>query len=292
MVRAVIGDAFKYEHPLKHYTSFGVGGSADVFAEPANILQLQEVLRYGMDQGLDISVLGKGSNVLVPDSGVRGLVVHLSGQFFNRIERRAPGVVVGGGGVSLPRLVRKATDWGLEGLEPLVGVPGSLGGAMAMNAGGKYGTIGSYVKGVTAIGYDGELCHYERGEISFGYRSSSLSRVIVLEVELELRRGSRDAILNRMLDIFQEKRRVQPLTSKSAGCIFKNPKGYSAGALIDKLGLKCMRIGDAMVSSKHANFIINLGSATAAQIIELIYRIRNEVKRRFGLVLDMEIKVW
>ncbi|MFQ5956928.1 MAG: UDP-N-acetylmuramate dehydrogenase [Candidatus Brocadiales bacterium] len=292
MVRATIEDICKYEHPLKHYTSFRVGGCADVFVEPTDILQLQEVLRYGTDQGLDISILGGGSNILVSDSGVRGVVVHLTGQFFNSIKRVGPEVVVGGGGVSLPRLVRKATDWGLEGLEQLVGVPGSLGGAVAMNAGGKYGAIGSHVKGVTAIDYGGGLHCYEKGQISFDYRSSSLSNQIILEVELELRRGNRGAISSRMLDIFQEKRKTQPLSSRSAGCVFKNPKGYSAGALIDKLGLKCMKVGDAMVSSKHANFIINLGSATAAQILELIHRIMDEVKRRFGLTLDMEIKLW
>lgn len=291
MVRALIDGAVKYEHPLMQYTSFGVGGRADVFAEPSNILQLQEVLRYGNDHGLNVSVLGKGCNLLISDTGVRGLVVHLSGEFFNRMERRSSGVIAGGG-ASLPRLVRKTARWGLEGLEPLVGVPGSLGGAVAMNAGGKYGAIGGYVRGVTAIGYDGELHHYERDEIDFGYRCSSLSDQIILEVELELRHGGRDAISKRMLDIFQEKNMTQPLNSRSAGCIFKNPQGYSAGALIDKLGLKCMRVGDAVVSGKHANFIVNRGSATASQILELIYKIRDEVKKRVGLILDMEIKIW
>lgn len=292
MVRATIESALRYEHPLKDYTSFRVGGRAEVFAEPTDMLQLQEVLRYGSENGLEIFVLGNGSNVLVSDSGVRGLVVHLAGQPFNRIERRGDVVVVGGGSVGLPRLVRKTADWGLEGLEALVGVPGSLGGAVAMNAGGKYGAIGSYVRGVTTIGYDGEIHYYERSDISFGYRSSSLSNQIILDVEFELRRGDRDAITSRMSNIFREKKRTQPLASRSAGCIFRNPDGRSAGALIDRLGLKCTRIGDAVVSSKHANFIINLGSATAAQILELIYKIRDEVKRHFGLILDMEIKVW
>ncbi len=292
MVRASIKDALRYEHPLMQYTSFRVGGRADVFAEPSNILQLQEVLRYGKDEGLDISVLGKGCNILISDRGVRGLVVRLSGGFFNRVERRGPGIVVSGGGASLPRLVRRVARWGLEGLEPLVGVPGSLGGAVAMNAGGKYGAVGSHVRSVTAIGYDGELHYYEKDGIDFGYRSSSLSNLIILEVELELKRGDRGAISRRMSGIFQEKNMTQPLASKSAGCVFKNPKGHSAGALIDKVGLKSARVGDAVVSSKHANFIVNVGSATASQILELIYRIKDEVKKQFGLMLDTEIKVW
>jgi UDP-N-acetylmuramate dehydrogenase len=292
MVRALTDGAIRYEHPLKQYTSFKVGGCADVFAEPSDLFQLQEVLRYGNDSGLDISVLGKGCNILISDNGVRGLVVHLSGKFFNRIEQRNPEVIVGAGGASLPGLICQAARWGLEGLEPLVGVPGSLGGAVAMNAGGKYGTIGSYVTGVTAVGYDGELHHYKRDEINFGYRHSSLSDQIILEVELELKRGNGEAITKRMSDIFQEKSMTQPLNSKSAGCIFKNPEGYSAGALIDKLGLKCMSVGDAVVSGKHANFIINQGSATASQILELIYKIRDEVQKRLGLILDMEIKIW
>ena len=292
MVRALTDGAIRYEHPLKQYTSFKVGGCADVFAEPSGLFQLQEVLRYGNDSGLNISVLGKGCNILISDNGVRGLVVHLSGKFFNRIEQRNPEVIVGAGGASLPGLICQAARWGLEGLEPLVGVAGSLGGAVAMNAGGKYGTIGSCVTGVTTVGYDGELHHYKRDEINFGYRHSSLSDQIILEVELELKRGNGEAITKRMSDIFQEKSMTQPLNSKSAGCIFKNPEGYSAGALIDKLGLKCMSVGDAVVSGKHANFIINQGSATASQILELIYRIRDEVQKRLGLILDMEIKIW
>ncbi|MCQ4574491.1 MAG: UDP-N-acetylmuramate dehydrogenase [Candidatus Brocadiales bacterium] len=292
MVRALTDGAFKYEHPLCQYTSFGVGGSADVFVEPSGVSQLQDALRYGNEQGLDTYVLGKGCNLLISDSGVRGMVVHLNGQYFNRIRRKDSEVIVCGGGASLSRLVRGAAYLELEGLETLVGVPGSVGGAVAMNAGGRYGTIGSCVRGVTAVGYDGELYHYEGDEIDFGYRTSSISNQIILEVELELKAGSKDAILKRMWDLFSEKRKTQPLDARSAGCIFKNPKGYSAGALIDKSGLKSSRVGDATVSCKHANFIVNLGSATASQILELIHRIREEVKRRIGLLLDMEIKTW
>lgn len=292
MAREAIENALRYEHPLRQYTSFRVGGCAEVFAEPANMVQLQEVLRYGNEQGLDVSVLGKGCNILISDSGVKGMVVHLTGWYFNRIERRSDGMVVSGGGANLPRLVTDTAYWGLEGLETLVGVPGSLGGAVAMNAGGRYGAIGNYVRGVTAIGYDGEIHRYEKEDIEFGYRCSSLSNEIIMEAELELRPGDKDAISRRMSDIFHEKKKTQPLMSRSAGCVFKNPKGHSAGALIDMLGLKSIRIGDAAVSDKHANFIINLGSATASQIMELICRIRDEVKRRCGQILDMEIKVW
>jgi UDP-N-acetylmuramate dehydrogenase len=292
MAREAIEDALRFEHPLRRYTSFRVGGCAEVFAEPTDMGQLQEVLRYGNEQGLDVSVLGKGCNVLISDDGVRGMVVHLTGWYFNRIERRGDGMIVCGGGANLSRLVADTAQWGLEGLETLVGVPGSLGGAVAMNAGGRHGAIGSYVRGVTSIGYDGEIHHYGREEIEFGYRCSSLSSEIIMDAELELVTGDKDAISTRMSDIFHQKNRTQPLTSRSAGCVFKNPEGHSAGALIDTLGLKSMRIGDAAVSGKHANFIINLGSATASQIMELICKIRDEVKRRYGQILDMEIKIW
>lgn len=292
MVRALTDGALKYDHPLSRYTSFKVGGCADVFAEPSNILQLQEVLRYANNRGLDISVLGKGCNILIPDSGVRDMVVHLKGRHFGRIRQKGPEVVVSGGGTSLPRMVRKMAHLGLDGLEPLIGVPGSVGGAVAMNAGGKYGTIGSCVRSVTTIGYDGELHSYGADDIEFGYRCSSLADEIIVEVELKLKRGDGAAISRRMSEILMEKRMSQPLAARSAGCIFKNPKGYSAGALIDKSGLKNLRVGDATVSKKHANFIVNLGSATASQILELIYKIREEIKRHVGLILDMEIKVW
>ncbi|HHT9118024.1 MAG TPA: UDP-N-acetylmuramate dehydrogenase [Candidatus Hypogeohydataceae bacterium YC38] len=281
----------RYKQPLRSYTSFGVGGPAEVFAEPITRAELQGVLDFGKGQDLDIFTLGRGSNILVGDKGVSGLVVHLPDKSFNRVERRGSEMVVEAG-VSLPLLIQKAADQGLGGLEVLVGIPGSLGGAVAMNAGGRYGTIEPLVKGVTTIGYDGEFHYYKRGDVSFGYRSSSLSDEIILEVELELSKDDKADIRKRMEGIHQEKNRTQPLSSRSAGCVFKNPEGCSAGALIDRSGLKGTQVGGAAVSTKHANFIINRGSATAAHILELIHNIREEVKKRFGVLLELEIKIW
>ncbi len=262
-----------------------------MFAEPTNREELQEVLDYGKSQGLGIFVLGKGSNILVRDSIVEGLVVHIPTGAFNRLERKGEQVWAEAG-VSLPRLIHRTSEWGLKGLEALVGIPGSVGGAVAMNAGGKHGTIGRWIEEVSTIGYDGALHHYKRGEVDFQYRSAGLGEQIVLEAGLKLEKGSVEEIRQRMREIYEEKKRTQPLCSKSAGCVFKNPPGQSAGALIDQSGLKGFKVGGAMVSRKHANFIINWGSATAGQILELIYRVREEVKRQFGVWLELEIKVW
>lgn len=281
----------RFKQPLRDYTSFGVGGPAEVFAEPLTRVELQGVLDFSKDQDLEIFTLGRGSNILVSDQGVSGLVIHLPDESFNKVERRGTEMVAEAG-VSLPLLIQRATSMGLGGLEVLVGIPGSLGGAVAMNAGGKYGTIEPLVKGVTTIGYDGELHYYKKDDMSFGYRSSSLSSQIILEVELELSIKDKATIHKRMEGIYREKSRTQPLQARSAGCVFKNPQGYSAGVLIDQAGLRGTRVGDAAVSTKHANFIVNLGSATAAHILELIHRIREEVKRRFGVLLELEIKIW
>lgn len=281
----------KHQQCLKEYTTYKVGGTAVLFAEPTNREELQEVLNYGRDEGLEIFVLGKGSNVLVRDGGVKGLVVHIPRGAFNRIERRG-GEVLAEAGVSLPRLVHKAAEWELKGLETLVGIPGSVGGAVAMNAGGKYGTIERWIEEVSTIGYDGSLHHYRRGEMHFQYRNAGLEKEIVLEARFRLEKGSKEEILQRTKEIYEEKRRSQPLSSRSAGCVFKNPPGRSAGALIDQSGLKGFKVGGAMVSRKHANFILNWSCATAAHILELIQRVKEEVKKRFGVWLELEIKVW
>lgn len=282
----------KHQQCLKRYTTFKVGGSATLFAEPTNREELQEVLDYGKEQGLKIFVLGKGSNILVRDSGVEGLVVHIPTGAFNRIERIDEQVLVAEAGVSLPRLIHRTAEWELKGLENLVGIPGSVGGAVAMNAGGKYGTIERWIEEVSTVGYDGTLHCYKRGEVDFQYRNAGLGQQIVLGARFRLERGSREEILNRTREIYEEKKRSQPLSAKSAGCVFKNPPGQSAGVLIDQSGLKGVKVGGAMVSKKHANFIVNWSSATAAHILELIQRIREEVKRHFGVWLEPEIKIW
>jgi UDP-N-acetylmuramate dehydrogenase len=284
-------DRIKHDQCLKGHTTFKVGGTATLFAEPTNQEEFQEVLDYGRAMGLRIFVLGKGSNILVKDGGVEGLVVHIPRGAFNRAERRGEEILAEAG-VSLPLLIQKTVEWELKGLETLVGIPGSVGGAVAMNAGGKYGTIDRWIEEVSTIGYDGTLHRYKREEVNFQYRNAGLEDEIVLETRFRLEKGSKEEILQRMKEIYEEKRRTQPLSSKSAGCVFKNPMGQSAGALIDQAGLKGFKVGGAMVSRKHANFIINWSYATASHVLELIQRVREEVKRRFGVWLEMEIKVW
>ncbi len=286
-----IMDKIKHQQCLRNYTTFKVGGPATLFAEPRNKDDLLEVLEYGKRQGLGIFVLGRGSNILVKDTGVEGLVVHIPTETFNKIER-SDELITAESGASLSSLIHRAADWELQGLEALVGIPGSVGGAVAMNAGGKYGTIERWIEDISTIGYDGSFHHYTRNEMNFKYRDAGLGREIILEAKFRLGKGSREEILHRMREVYEEKSRTQPLSSRSAGCIFKNPEGQSAGALIDQCGLKGFKVGGAMVSKKHANFIVNWGSARASHILELIQWVREEVKRSFGVWLDLEIKVW
>ncbi len=290
MANALI-DRIKRRQCLKGYTTFKEGGAATMYAETTNQEELQEVLDYGKSQGLKIFVLGKGSNILVRDSGVEGLVVHIPTGAFNKIERRDE-LVVAEAGVSLPRLIHRTTEWGLKGLEVLVGIPGSVGGAVAMNAGGRYEAIERWIEEVSTVGYDGTLHHYKKNELDFQYRNAGLEEEIILGASFRLEKCSREEIFRQMREVYEEKKRTQPLSSKSAGCVFKNPSGQSAGALIDQSGLKGLKVGGAKVSRKHANFIINWSSATAVHILELIQKVREVVKKQFGVWLELEIKVW
>jgi len=268
-----------------------VGGEAEWLIVPESEPALRLALELCRRHGVPWRVLGGGSNILVDDAGVPGVVLMPRGGGFERVTvagRR----VVAGGAVRLGRLLEEVARRGLSGLEPLAGIPGTLAGAVVGNAGGRYGDIGPLVTAVVGYTPEGERRRLERPHLRFDYRRSNLDGLVVTAVELELEPATKEEISRRMADIIDERRRSQPLAQRSAGCVFRNPAGRSAGALIDRAGLKGRRIGAARISPVHANFIVNLGGARSEDVLALARLARREVLRRFGVALEFEVKVW
>ncbi|HEU4339337.1 MAG TPA: UDP-N-acetylmuramate dehydrogenase [Planctomycetota bacterium] len=277
-------------HPLASGTTFRIGGPARWLVEPASTDQAADTLRAARECDISLKLLGGGSNLLVRDEGVDGAVLRL-----NRLKAVAwgtDGSATIEGGASLPRLVKEATQRGLSGLEGLTGVPGSVAGALVMNAGGRHGEIGPTVRWVDVLESDGTPRRLSQAEAGFRYRASDLRGRIVVGARLELNPSDPTGLAAKYGEIMRDKKETQPLGRPNAGCIFKNPAGAKAGRLIDECGLKGARAGAAHVSSKHANFIINEGRATADDVLELIDRIRAAVSSRRGVSLELEILVW
>ena len=277
-------------HPLASGTTFRIGGPARWLVEPATPDQAAATLRAARECDIPIRLLGGGSNLLVRDAGVDGAVLRL-----NRLASMTwgtDGSATVEGGASLPRLVKEATRRGLSGLEGLTGVPGSVAGALVMNAGGRHGEIGPAVRWVDVLDPDGTPRRLSREEAGFRYRDSDLRGRIVLGARLELAAADPSALASRYDEIMRDKKETQPLGRPNAGCIFKNPAGEKAGRLIDECGLKGAREGAARVSRKHANFIVNEGRALADDVLSLIDRVRGDVLARRGVTLELEILVW
>ncbi len=273
-------------------TSWRVGGPARYHAQPASLPELSVLLREAKAHALPVYLLGGGCNLLVDDAGVPGLVLALRGEAFTRIEIDKARIVAGAG-VPLPRVLQEAARAGLAGLEDLAGIPGTLGGAVRMNAGGRDEGIGARVAEVTALDENGETVRLHGDALRFGYRASNLSPYRVVAVELALETDEPAAIQARLAAARERKRAAQPIDGRSAGCVFRNPpRGPGAGELIDAAGLKGRAVGDAVVSDRHANFILNRGRATAAAILRLVDEIRREVERVHGVTLDLEVEQW
>jgi UDP-N-acetylmuramate dehydrogenase len=279
--------------PLGPMTTFGVGGPAEYFVRPRSEDELREVLERASKANLEVRVLGRGSNILVRDEGVKGVVVQLDADAFGKTSIEED-LLRAGAAVPLPKVVAEAARKGLAGIECLVGIPGTVGGAVRMNAGGAYGDIGQTVERVKVMDARGQTFHRERDDLAFGYRSSNISARFVTEVELRLMPDGQKSIAERMKKIWIAKKNSQPMNAASAGCVFKNPRGLAAGLLIDQAGLKGAGVGGAVVSRKHANYIVlkDRGAAKAADILALIEQIRKVVKERFDVYLELEIEVW
>ncbi len=287
------------EHELlSRHTSFRIGGPADVLAYPADREDLVTLLQEVQKKGLSFFILGGGTNLLVRDRGVRGVVISLRRMSAVRIEEeyRALGGdfarIVAEAGAPLPALHQFAVAQGLTGLEFTAGIPGTVGGAVCMNAGTAAGEFGDRVESVTLVSPEGAVITRVRDDMGFGYRTADIpARHCVLAVRLALRRGDQDAIKARVRDLLEQRKERQPLGLPSAGSVFKNPHGESAGRLIDTAKLKGRTVGHAQVSEKHANFIVNLGGATARDVLALMEIVKETVLDVHGVRLEPEIKI-
>jgi len=288
-------EAFVRERvPLAPLTNYRVGGPAEYFAEPPDEDALTCVLRRAAEHDMPVRMLGHGTNLLVSDAGVRGLVVRLPKSGFAQLRRDGATVYVGAGH-SLPGLVKWSVGAGLGGLECLVGVPGTVGAALRMNAGGKYGEIGTRISNVAGCSFDGRAFEVRGSDCGFGYRDSDLKHGMVTRCEMKLEDSAPEHGAQELRRILEEKRATQPLSDRSAGCVFKNPKRPGvppAGRLIDEQGFKGVRLGRACVSAVHANFLVCEAGATAADLARLIRCIRTRVLRENGVLLELEIEAW
>jgi UDP-N-acetylmuramate dehydrogenase len=284
-------DCVKKKVPLADRTWFKLGGPAQYFAEPSSVDDLTAVVGRCRDEGLPVRLLGGGSNVLVRDEGVAGMIISLSHPSFSgiRVERNR---VTVGGGTKLANVITVTVSAGLAGLEPLVGIPGTVGGALHGNAGTHGGDIGQWASRATVMTRGGEILHRERNDLVFAYRQSSLDELVILEAQFDLEEDDATELTKRMQKQWIVKKANLPMAHENTGCIFKNPRGMSAGMLIDQCGLKGEKVGGAEVSQRHANFFIAQPGATAKDVLQLIDVVRNRVAERMGVELETEIEIW
>jgi UDP-N-acetylmuramate dehydrogenase len=284
-------DRIERDAPIGRCTWFRLGGNARFLCHPRDAKDLSALMRCARDHGVPCKALGSGANVLVSDDGYDGVVIRLDNETFRRVDRHDDSVTLGAG-VDLMPLAKQCSEEGLSGLECMAGIPATVGGAVRMNAGGRFGSFGDVVRRVTCVGSDGIVETIDQSELGFGYRRSLVGDRIVCSVEIGLCQGDPVQVKRRFDEYFSYKQETQPLADKSAGCVFKNPPGQSAGALIDRAGLKGARCGAAHVSHRHANFIIADPGATATDVMELIDLVRDRVEREFGTRLEIEIDIW
>ncbi|HEY5314629.1 MAG TPA: UDP-N-acetylmuramate dehydrogenase [Pirellulales bacterium] len=284
-------DLVRLNEPLAPHTWFQLGGPAEYFAEPRSVDELARLLRRAHEHAVPVRLLGGGSNLLVLEPGVTGLVIRLSHPTFAEV-RVEGNRLRAGGGVKLGHLISTAVREGLAGLEALVGIPGTLGGALHGNAGSRGGDIGQWTCRATVMNRAGEIVERAREDLVFAYRQSSLDELVILSSEFQLERDNPDELTKRMQTQWIVKKAGQPLGHQSAGCIFKNPRGMSAGMLIDQAGLKGTRLGGAEVSDRHANFIVVDSTASSQDVLRLIELVRGRVQERLGVELENEIEIW
>ena len=276
--------------PLKDYTTFRIGGPADCLIEPYDEGQVAKVVEFCQKSGIRYQFLGNGSNVLAPDGGVRGAVIRL-GPNFSYIRRLSGGEILCGAGATLAQLASFAQKQGLTGLEFAWGIPGSVGGALYMNAGAYGGEMKDAVVSADIVDEAGRTRNVPAAEMELGYRTSVFQHRnwCITRVHLRLREGDPEQIRRCMEDYMERRREKQPLEYPSAGSVFKRPEGNYAGALIEQCGLKGRRVGGAQVSEKHAGFIVNTGGATCRDVLELIGQIQREVADQTGYQLICEV---
>ena len=291
LLNIVDEENIKIDEPMKKHISFRVGGPADILVKPTTEKELSDVIALIKKENVPYLVIGNGSNLLIKDGGIRGIVIEISNNFNNfEIEGKIVKVQAG----ALLSVVGKAVlREGLKGFEFAAGIPGTLGGALAMNAGAYGGEMKDIVKSVRLMDTEGNISEFTKEEMEFGYRRSILSKTdyIVLSAEIELEEGNYDEIKATMSDFTQKRVTKQPLSLPSAGSTFKRPEGHFAGKLIEDSGLRGLTLRGAQVSEKHCGFVVNLGNAKAKDLLELMYVVKSTVNAKFGVMLEEEVKI-
>ncbi len=287
--------------PLAKHTWFGVGGGCDALVQPRSEAALSTLLRRCAEADIPVRVLGQGANLLVSDEGVDGVVLKLDQPCFSGWQIRAHGdaeLVQAGGGSDMARVMHESVREGLGGLEPMAGIPASVGGAVRMNAGGRYGAIGDVVERVTMMDAHGRVTTHERTAIHFDYRHNDLPQGLVLSALFRLQSGDKAALRDRVVEIMKYKKSTQPMAENSAGCMFRNPtlpsgERVSAGMLIDRSGLKGLAVGSASVSPAHANFIcVDKAGGHANDVMRLVERVVAQVQQSQQVSLQTEVVFW
>ncbi len=291
LTEAIPGDAVLLDEPMKNYTTIKTGGLADIIVMPQSITEIQSVIKICKENDVPYFVMGKGSNLLVSDKGMRCVVVKL-GDKFAKITIDGNDVIAQAG-VSLSELSEKIMEKSLKGFEFAGGIPGTLGGATTMNAGAYGGEMKDIIKSVRVLNMEGEIINLSSEELEFGYRTSMIQvkNYIVLEVKMEFEKGNYEEIAKTTKDLMETRKAKQPLHLPSCGSVFKRPAGHFAGKLIEDSGLKGKKIGGAKVSKLHCGFIVNVDNATTNDVLDLIELIQKTVKSKFGIQLETEVKI-
>lgn len=290
LLEIVREDQVKINEPMKDHTTFRVGGPADFFVMPETAEEVKALAGMCKAEETDCHIIGNGSNLLVSDRGVRGVVVQI-GRAMSGIESEGE-MITAQAGALLSAVAARALEEGLTGFEFAAGIPGTLGGACVMNAGAYGGEMKDVLEKVTVLAPEGEICVLAAEELELGYRTSVIARkgYIALEAVIRLKKGAKDEIRAVMEDLKDRRVSRQPLEYPSAGSTFKRPEGYFAGKLIQDAGLRGFSVGKAQVSEKHCGFVINRGGATAADVVKLMCQVADRVEEQFGVRLEPEVK--
>lgn len=291
LARLIPGSTALFNEPMTRHTSFKIGGPADLLILPSSVRDLKTCVSFCRESGLPLFVMGNGTNLLVRDKGIRGVVIKIAG-VLDEIQLAGETVVVGAGAL-LQRVSTLAADWGLAGMEFACGIPGAVGGALVMNAGAYGGDMKGIVESVELLSADGRVRSVRGSAMGFGYRSSRLqgSDDIAVSAVLSLKRGDPAEIRERVREFTARREEKQPLDRPSAGSVFRRPEGRFVGPMIEQAGLKGFRIGGAQVSEIHAGFIVNAGGATAADVVRLIEHIQEVVSHQTGVMLVPEVRI-
>jgi UDP-N-acetylmuramate dehydrogenase len=280
-----------FHEPMRNHTTFSIGGLAEILIIPKDLNDIRYSIIYASEAGIPLHFIGNGSKILVSDNGIRGVVVRIA-KTLDNVEVSGNRLIAGAGCL-LSKIIKIAACKNLSGIEFAAGIPGTLGGAITMNAGTYLGSMSDVVSNVTVI----DLHHPLRTvvlrahECRFGYRTSTFlkNKIIILKAEMKMKRSNQKEIKAKINELLSRRKRTQPIDKNSAGCVFKNPPRVSAGKLIDMTGLKGFRKGNAKISETHANFIINLGDATASDVMFLIELAQEKVKEKYNITLEPEI---